>query len=98
MLPRVRAGVALGKLSVAYRAASISDSCGFEVVSDEQHGGLTLMRDRAQQLDDLPAAGAVEVPRGLIGEDQPRFSRERARDRDALALAPGQLFRRVLQA
>jgi hypothetical protein len=53
-------------------------------------------RDLAQQLDDLAAARAVEVAGRLVGEDQPRFAHESARDRDALQLAAGKRLRCLL--
>jgi len=56
------------------------------------------MRDRAQQLHDLAAARAVQVASRLVREDQPRLAGERACDRDALALASGELLRRAEQA
>src|SRR5450759_2933127 len=80
------------KLPFAKQEAPVGEPGGVAVVRDEHHGGVPLARDRAQQRHDLPAAGAIEVSGWLIGEDQPRLARERARDRNPLALAAGELL------
>ena len=46
-----------------------------------------------QQLEHARAGGAVEVPRGLIGEHDRWSTHERPGDRDPLALAAGELAR-----
>src|ERR1700682_29260 len=48
--------------------------------------------DLQQQLDDLPGGRRVEVPGWLVGEKDPRIVDERARNRDPLLLAPGELI------
>ena len=45
------------------------------------------------QLQDLAAHRGVEARDRLVGDDQPRVERHRARDHDALALAAGDLVR-----
>ena len=47
----------------------------------------------AQQVQDLRLDRDVERRDGLVGDDQLRLQRERARDADALALAAGELVR-----
>src|SRR5262249_23092871 len=44
----------------------------------------------AQKREDLISGGAVEVPRRLVGQQDPRILDERPRDRDALLLAAGE--------
>ena len=46
--------------------------------------------EAAEQLDDLLAAGGVERAGGLVGQEQRGLVRERAGDREALALAAGE--------
>ncbi len=54
--------------------------------------------DVAQQVHDVPAVGAVEVARRLVGEQDRRVVGQRARQRDALLLAAGELRRIVMRA
>ena len=56
------------------------------VVGDHDDGAATLLRDLAQELRDDEAAVRVERGRGLVREHDRGIPRERARDRDALAL------------
>ena len=51
-----------------------------------------------EQIDDLPAGGAVEIAGRLVGEQDRRIVGERARDRDALLLAARELRRIVMPA
>ena len=67
------------------------------VVGDHEHGR-ALAVERPQQLEDLAAGARVEVAGGLIGEHDRRRADERARDRHALALAPGQQRRGLAHA
>ena len=60
-----------------------------EVVRDENIGKPQPLLQVAQQIEDLRANGNVERGDRLVADDQFRFDRERARDRDALALAAG---------
>ncbi len=84
--------------AVAQGHAPVGESRRLDVVGDEQHAGFAFVRDRGEQRHDLVAAGAVEVACRLVGEDQLRFAGERLGDRDALALAAGELLGGVLQA
>ena len=54
--------------------------------------------NRAQQIHDVAAVGGVQVAGRLVGEDDLRIIRERARQRDALLLAAGKLRRIVVRA
>ena len=54
-----------------------------------------LVADTVEQLEDLRAGLGVERARRLVGEQEPRAVRERARDGDALTLAAGNLSRRA---
>ena len=50
---------------------------------------------RLEERDHLGAGARVELAGGLVGEQQLRLVRQRARDRDALLLAAGELRRPV---
>src|SRR5204863_1456671 len=67
-----------------------------EIVRDEHDRRARLAVQRLEQLHDTRAGLAVEVARGLVGEEQPRRIAERPRDRDALLLATGELIREVV--
>ena len=69
---------------------------GVRVVRDHDHRLPELLRRAAQQLEDLLPRRRVEVAGRLVGEDDRRLRDERARDRDALLLAAGELGRPVL--
>ena len=63
------------------------------VVGHEQDRRPVLVADAVQHVEDLGARLGVERAGRLVGEQQPRPVRERARDRDALALAAGEGWR-----
>ena len=50
-----------------------------------------------QQIDDLGAGRLVEIAGRLVGDEDRRLGRQRARERHALLLAAGQLRRIVVQ-
>ena len=50
-----------------------------------------------QQIDDLLAGALVEIAGRLVGDQDRRIGRQRARQRDALLLAAGQLRRIMMQ-
>ena len=52
----------------------------------------------ADEREDLVAGVRVEVAGRLVGQDDRRVDRQRARDGHPLALAAGQLVRQVIQA
>ena len=62
------------------------------VVGDEQDRRAALARERLHAIDDFAARRLVERGRRLVGEHHGRLADERARDRDALALAAGELL------
>ena len=64
-----------------------------EVVGDEDQRQPELALQVAQQVEDLRLDRHVERGDRLVGDDQLRLERERARDADALALAAGELVR-----
>ena len=68
-----------------------------DVVRDEQVSDAELALQLAQQVEDLRLHRHVERRGRLVADDQPRLHRQRARDRDALALAAGELVRIALQ-
>src|SRR5690606_41159814 len=51
--------------------------------------------DLEQKIGDLPAGRLIEISGGFVGDQDARFRRERARNRDALLLAAGELARVV---
>src|SRR5690606_22959825 len=68
------------------------------VVRDEHERRLVLLVQADQQIDDARTRLAIQVAGRLVGEQDPRVVRERARDRDALLLAAGQLLWVVVDA
>src|SRR5262245_21779311 len=67
-------------------------------VRDDDQDGLLQALQIEQQRGDVLGGGAIEVAGGLVAEEQVRLADERARDRDALALAARQLGRTMLDA
>ncbi len=65
------------------------------VVRGHHHGGAGSI-DAVEQLHDVDRRRRVEVPGGLVGQQDQRPVHERARDRHALLLAARQLVRVVL--
>ena len=63
------------------------------VVRDEQHRQPQLAAQLVQQVQHRRLHRHVERGHGLVGDQHVRLERERARDRDALALAAGELAR-----
>src|ERR1044071_14033 len=57
------------------------------IVRREDERGALLLVELFHQLDDRVPRDGVEVRRRLVGEHEARLRHERARDRDALALA-----------
>jgi hypothetical protein len=57
---------------------------------DDQSVPLTM--ELVEQLENLIAGGGVEISRELVRKKYRRFGDEGARDRDALALAAGELI------
>ena len=66
-----------------------------EVVRDEQVGDPLVGLQLAQQLDDARLHGDVERRQDLVAQHETGLRRERARDRDALALAARELVRKA---
>ena len=64
-----------------------------EIVGDEDVGEAEPLLQVAQQVEDLRADRDVERRHRLVADDQLRLDRERAGDRDALALAAGEFVR-----
>ena len=64
-----------------------------KVVGDEQDGEAEVVRERAQELEDLGLHHDVERGRGLVGQQYLRVARERHRDRRPLAHPAGELVR-----
>jgi hypothetical protein len=64
------------------------------VVGDHAHRRAAAVQ-LAQQLHHAPAVARVQVPRGLVGEDDGRVAHHRARHRHALLLAARELRRVV---
>ncbi len=62
---------------------------------DEREPELAL--ERVDQVEHALAGVGVEMPGRLVAEEQLRLLGERARDRDALRLAAGQLGRQVVE-
>ena len=67
-----------------------------EVVADEEIGQAELVLQVAHQIEDLRLHGDVERRGRLVADDELGLGGERARDRDALALAAGKFVREFL--
>ena len=67
-----------------------------EVVGDEEVGEPEVVLQVVEQVDDLRLDRDVERGHRLVGDDQLRLQRQRARDADALALAAGELVREAV--
>jgi len=61
------------------------------IVGDQHEGCLVLLLPAEQKLNDLRARRFVEIAGWLVGDEDRRMGRERARDGDPLLLAAGQL-------
>ena len=68
-----------------------------EIVRDEDVGEAEAPLQVAQQVEHLRLDRDVERRDRLVADDQLRLDRERAGDRDALALAAGELVRIALR-
>src|SRR3972149_11537138 len=68
------------------------------VVSDENQCRAPLRIEFEYEIDDGGARSGIEIARRLIGEQELRSGYERARQRDALLLAPGEGPRIMPQA
>src|SRR5215469_2983605 len=71
---------------------------GLGIMGDHDDGLAVLAVEHLQESEDLVRGLAIEVPGRLIAHQQLRIGHQRARDRDALLLAAGELFRLVLGA
>ncbi len=60
--------------------------------------GASLTVKLAEELQDLPADGLVQVTGGLVGENQARLVDERPGDGDALSFTTGELGRAVSES
>src|ERR1700730_5110826 len=67
------------------------------VVGRHHDRRLLLVVDLQEELHDLPACRRVEVPGGLVGDDQARLMDEGAGDGHALLLAAGELARVLVE-
>src|SRR5205807_8232739 len=65
---------------------------------DEHQRAATFTIEREQQRDDRPARRRIEIAGGLVREEEPRLTRDRARERDALLLAARELHGIVVPA
>ena len=89
---------ALDDAAVAQRDRFVGQRRQLGIVRDEHERAAALAVDGHEQIDHLPAGGAVEIAGRLVGEQDRRIVRERARDRDALLLAARELRRIVMAA
>src|SRR5882672_2056969 len=68
---------------------------GDVVLVGDEHDGVPLLVESAEEGHDLLAGARVEVSRGLIGQEERRTVDEGPGDRHALPLAAGELVRAV---
>ena len=83
--------------AVAERNRAIGAARDLEVVGDDHHGGAEPRVEIADQREDVVASLGVEVAGRLVGQQDGRIDRQRARDGDPLALAARQLVGQVIQ-
>ena len=82
--------------AVADHADAVSERGGIlEVVRDEDRRQPEIVEQSAQLRADLGARVRVERRQRLVQQQQRRVSRQRAGERDPLALSPGQLVYRA---
>jgi hypothetical protein len=70
----------------------------FRAVGDEDYGGFLLAGEPGDEFDDGGARGGVEIPRGLVGEENGRLMNEGSGQGGALKLTPGELVRPMVRA
>src|SRR5471030_1751208 len=68
------------------------------LVRDEHDRDAALVLEPLEDVHHLDARAAVEIAGWLVGEENRRVVEQRARDRDALLLAAGQLIRMMISA
>src|ERR1051326_7173602 len=68
------------------------------IVCHHHHRGLFDIVQLSEDLDNLIAHLAIEIPGRLIGEEKFGIADDRARDRDALLLATGELRGKMVDA
>ena len=90
--------VDLNDSPVAQRDRQIGDRGDLGIVGDEDERRLAGAVNLQEQVDDMSARRAVEVAGRLVGQQDRRVVRERARDGDALLLAARELRRIVMAA
>src|SRR5690242_17829781 len=74
------------------RDGLVGDAGGVVDVAREEHdGNAVLVRDLAQQQEEVGALLGVHVAGGLVGEQERRAADQRAGERDALAVGGGEL-------
>src|SRR5262249_8228350 len=79
--------------SVADPHHPVRDVANRRVVGHDHEALPLVLGEAAEEAEDLRSHRGVEVGGGLVGEDHPGRSRERARDGDALLLAAGEVAR-----
>ena len=84
----------LPRYITATRCADVLDDA--EIVRDEEVGQAELALQVAEQVEDLRLHRDVERRDRLVADDDLGLERERAGDADALALAAGELVRKVV--
>ena len=93
-----RALVVVDDLAVGQEQDRVGDRRRARVVGDHHDRLAELVDGAAQQVEHVAAGVRVEVAGRLVGEHDAGPGDERARDRDALRLAAGQLARAVRAA
>src|SRR5262245_4752733 len=85
----------LQHLAVLQAHDALAVRCHVRLVRNDDDG-LSVVVQLVEQREDLDAGLRVEVARRLVSEKDRRVRDERARDRNALPLAAGQLIRQVI--
>src|SRR5579871_3642819 len=90
-------GPVLDEFAVAYGEDLIGMGHELRIVRGKNEAGMRLSLHPPHEFDDRCPCRAVEVGRRLIGEHELRSLDERARDRNALLLAAGQLVGQLIR-
>src|SRR5687767_7983545 len=84
------------KMTVPQVADAIGERGRIRIVRGEQQADATLAADFGEEPEDRSTSFCVEAGGRLVGKDQLRRARERARDDDPLLLSHRELRRRVI--
>src|SRR5271163_392501 len=89
---------AVDQSAVVQQENAVHLSREFEIVGSDEAGNAFAAHDLDQRIEHARRRFGIEIAGRFIGEQKLRFVGQRARDRDALLFAPGQLRRAMIEA